>query len=85
MGWLPFSAFVLSVIGLADAGYQVYTHFTDTGLLGCSAKADACVLVQNSASAPKTASSVLHPQGPESRRPAGDRRLHSHGEERDHD
>jgi uncharacterized membrane protein len=48
MGWLPFITFVLSVIGLADAGYQVYTHFTGTGLLGCSAKADACVLVQNS-------------------------------------
>jgi uncharacterized membrane protein len=48
MGWLPFVTFVLSVIGLADAGYQVYTHFTGTGLLGCSAKADACVLVQNS-------------------------------------
>jgi len=48
MGWLPFITFALSVIGLADAGYQVYTHFTGTGLLGCSAKADACVLVQNS-------------------------------------
>jgi uncharacterized membrane protein len=48
MGWLPFITFTLSVIGLADAGYQVYTHFTGTGLLGCSAKADACVLVQNS-------------------------------------
>jgi uncharacterized membrane protein len=48
MGWLPFTTFVLSVLGLADAGYQVYTHFTDTGLLGCSARADACVLVQNS-------------------------------------
>jgi uncharacterized membrane protein len=48
MGWLPFGTFVLSVIGLADAGYQVYTHFTGTGLLGCSAKADACVLVQSS-------------------------------------
>jgi uncharacterized membrane protein len=48
MGWLPFITFVLSVMGLADAGYQVYTHFTGAGLLGCSAKADACVLVQNS-------------------------------------
>jgi uncharacterized membrane protein len=48
MGWLPFSTLVLSVMGLADAGYQVYTHFTGAGLLGCSAKADACVLVQNS-------------------------------------
>ena len=34
MGWLPFITFALSVIGLADAGYQVYTHFTGTGLLG---------------------------------------------------
>jgi uncharacterized membrane protein len=48
MGWLPFTTFVLSVIGLADAGYQVYTHFSNTGLLGCSAKADSCVLVQSS-------------------------------------
>ncbi len=39
---------MLSVIGLADAGYQVYAHFAGTGLLGCSAKADPCVLVQTS-------------------------------------
>jgi uncharacterized membrane protein len=48
MGGVPFAAFVLSVLGLVDAGYQVYTHFSGTGLLGCSSKADSCVLVQNS-------------------------------------
>ena len=48
MGWLPFTTWMLSILGLADAGYQVYTHFSGTGLLGCSASADACVLVQNS-------------------------------------
>ena len=48
LGWLPWTAFGLCLLGLADAGYQVYTHFTGTGLLGCSTKADACVLVQNS-------------------------------------
>jgi uncharacterized membrane protein len=48
LGWVPFTTFVLSVIGLADAGYQVYTHFTGTGLLGCAAKADSCVIVQSS-------------------------------------
>jgi uncharacterized membrane protein len=48
MGWLPFTAFVLSVIGLVDAGYQVWTHFTNHGLLGCGASTDSCVLVQNS-------------------------------------
>jgi uncharacterized membrane protein len=48
LGWLPWTAFGLSVLGLVDAGYQVYTHFTGTGLLGCGAKADACVLVQSS-------------------------------------
>jgi uncharacterized membrane protein len=48
MGGVPFAAFVLSVLGLIDAGYQVYTHFSGTGLLGCSSKADSCVLVQNS-------------------------------------
>jgi uncharacterized membrane protein len=48
MGGLPFAAFVLSVLGLVDAAYQVYTHFSGTGLLGCSAKADSCVIVQNS-------------------------------------
>jgi uncharacterized membrane protein len=48
VGWLPWTALGLCVLGLADSGYQVYTHFTGTGLLGCSTKADACVLVQNS-------------------------------------
>jgi uncharacterized membrane protein len=48
LGWLPVATFVLSIFGLADSGYQVYTHFSGTGLLGCSARADACVLVQSS-------------------------------------
>jgi uncharacterized membrane protein len=48
MGWLPFSTLVLSVLGLLDAGYQTYTHFSNTGLVGCSAKGDACVVVQTS-------------------------------------
>ncbi len=48
LGWLPVTTFVLSIIGLADSGYQVYTHFSGTGLLGCSGHADACVLVQSS-------------------------------------
>jgi uncharacterized membrane protein len=48
MGWLQFSTLVLSILGLADSGYQTYTHYTGTGLLGCSAKTDACVLVQTS-------------------------------------
>ena len=48
LGWLPRTAFVLCLLGLADSGYQVYTHFTGSGLLGCSASTDACVLVQNS-------------------------------------
>jgi Vitamin K epoxide reductase family len=48
LGWLPVTTFVLSVIGLADSGYQVYTHFSSTGLLGCSSNGDPCVLVQSS-------------------------------------
>ncbi len=48
MGWLPFTTLVLSVLGLIDAGYQTYTHFSNTGLAGCSAKGDACVVVQTS-------------------------------------
>jgi uncharacterized membrane protein len=47
-GWLPVTTFVLSIAGLADSAYQVYTHFAGVGLLGCSAKADSCVLVQSS-------------------------------------
>ena len=48
IGWLPWIALGLCILGLADSGYQVYTHFTGTGLLGCSLKTDSCVLVQNS-------------------------------------
>jgi uncharacterized membrane protein len=48
MGWLPFTTLALSVLGLIDAGYQTYTHFSNTGLAGCSAKGDACVVVQTS-------------------------------------
>ena len=48
LGWLPWTALVLCILGLADSGYQVYTHFTGTGLAGCSASTDACVLDQNS-------------------------------------
>jgi uncharacterized membrane protein len=43
VGRLEFSTFVLSLLGLA------YTHYSGTGLLGCSASGDACVLVQHSA------------------------------------
>lgn len=39
---------MLCILGFADSGYQVYTHFTGTGLAGCSASTDACVLDQNS-------------------------------------
>jgi uncharacterized membrane protein len=49
MGWLEFSTFVLSLLGLADSSYQSYTHYSGTGPLGCSASGDACVLVQHSA------------------------------------
>jgi uncharacterized membrane protein len=48
MGWPQFAILVLSVLGFADSGYQTYAHFTNTGLLACSAKADACVVVQSS-------------------------------------
>jgi uncharacterized membrane protein len=48
IGWLPLTAFALAVVGFADSAYQVYTHFSGTGLLGCSAATDACVLDQNS-------------------------------------
>jgi uncharacterized membrane protein len=48
MGWLPFATFLLSILGLVDSGYQTYTHFTNTGLLGCSAASDPCVAVQSS-------------------------------------
>lgn len=48
LGWLPVTTFMLSVIGLADSSYQVYTHFSGTGLLGCSSNGDPCVVVQSS-------------------------------------
>jgi uncharacterized membrane protein len=48
LGWLPWAALALCVLGFADSGYQVYTHFSGTGLLGCSASTDPCVLDQNS-------------------------------------
>jgi uncharacterized membrane protein len=48
MGWVPFITLVISVLGLLDSGYQTYTHFTGTGLLGCSASSDPCVAVQSS-------------------------------------
>src|SRR3984957_14802882 len=48
LGWLPVTTFVVSIIGLGDSGYQVYTHFSGAGLLGCSSNGDPCVLVQSS-------------------------------------
>jgi uncharacterized membrane protein len=48
LGWLPRTVLVLCVLGFADSGYQVYTHFSGTGLLGCSTSTDPCVLDQNS-------------------------------------
>lgn len=45
---MPVTTFVLSIIGLGDSGYQVYTHFSGTGLLGCSSNGDPCVFVQSS-------------------------------------
>jgi uncharacterized membrane protein len=48
LGWMQVSALVLCVLGLLDSAYQTYTHFTGTGLAGCSAAGDPCVLVQNS-------------------------------------
>lgn len=48
LGWMQITALVLSVLGLADSAYQTYTHFTGTGLLGCSTTGDPCVLVQTS-------------------------------------
>ena len=48
LGWLPWTALALCVLGFADSGYQVYTHFSGTGPLGCSASTDPCVLDQNS-------------------------------------
>jgi uncharacterized membrane protein len=48
MGRPQFIALILAVLGLADSAYQASTRLSGTGLAGCSAKADACVLVQNS-------------------------------------
>jgi uncharacterized membrane protein len=48
LGWLPLTTFLLCILGLADSAYQAYTDLTSGGLLGCSARADACVLVQDS-------------------------------------
>jgi uncharacterized membrane protein len=51
LGWPQLTALVLAVAGLLDSAYQTYTKLSGTGLAGCSAKADACVLVQNSSQA----------------------------------
>jgi uncharacterized membrane protein len=48
LGWLQFSTLALALLGLVDSAYQTYTHYAHAGLLGCSAKADACVVVQSS-------------------------------------
>jgi uncharacterized membrane protein len=51
LGWPQVTSLVLAVAGLLDSAYQAYTKLSGTGLAGCSAKADACVLVQNSSEA----------------------------------
>ncbi len=51
MGWPQFTALILSGLGLADSGYQTFTKLSGTGLAGCSASGDPCVLVQNSSQA----------------------------------
>ena len=51
LGWPQLTALVLAVAGLLDSAYQTYTKLSGTGLAGCSAKTDACVLVQNSSQA----------------------------------
>jgi uncharacterized membrane protein len=48
MGWLPFTTFMLTILGLADSAYQAYADLSGTGLVGCSARADPCVLDQHS-------------------------------------
>jgi len=48
LGWPQYTALVLAVVGLLDSAYQTYTKLSGTGLAGCSARTDACVLVQNS-------------------------------------
>jgi len=51
MGWLGFGTLALSVLGLVDAAYQTYTHYSGSGLMGCSGSGDACFQVQHSAEA----------------------------------
>jgi uncharacterized membrane protein len=51
MGWPQFATLVLSVLGLVDSSYPCYADLSGTGLAGCSARADACVVVQHSAEA----------------------------------
>ena len=36
--WLQWSTFALAILGLAASAYLTYTHFTDSGLLGCAEK-----------------------------------------------
>jgi uncharacterized membrane protein len=48
VGGLELTTLVLCVIGLADSAYQTYTHYSGTGLLGCAANGDPCVVVQHS-------------------------------------
>jgi uncharacterized membrane protein len=47
-GWPPLVTLALCVLGLADSAYQTVSHYTASGLVGCSAKTDACVVLQNS-------------------------------------
>jgi uncharacterized membrane protein len=51
LSWPQLTALVLAIAGLLDSAYQAYTKLSGTGLAGCSAKTDACVLVQNSSQA----------------------------------
>ena len=48
VGWPELTTLVLSVLGLVDSAYQTYTHYSGTGLLGCAAHGDPCVVVQHS-------------------------------------
>jgi uncharacterized membrane protein len=49
IGWLQFTTFALSLLGLADSSYQTYTHYSGTTLLDCGGSSDGCVVVQHSA------------------------------------
>jgi len=51
MGWLAFGTLLLCVLGLVDAAYQTYTHYSGSGLMGCSGSGDPCFQVQHSAQA----------------------------------